>query len=172
MRFFPEYVTHIYSAETLQPLCILDCLQDLVTQYNEAKITLDSKNAFQISYAPVFIESILENFLTRHLEPIQKEDKGQIKIWFSQEKEFNILHLQAIGSGLSDHALTCIFDHFFSKNKGKVTPGWGLCRLALLYIGGNVLCESQEGKSTCFKVFFPKLWGHSPLEQSRDLEGS
>ncbi|HEX4045558.1 MAG TPA: hypothetical protein VHZ76_07830 [Gammaproteobacteria bacterium] len=50
-----------------------------------------------------------------------------------------------------------IFERFFSTQNGKIVPGLGFCRLALLQMGGNIFCDAIKGESTDFIIKFPKM---------------
>jgi hypothetical protein len=54
---------------------------------------------------------------------------------------------------MSKNKIATITNSFFISQGGKILPGFGYCRLALLQLGGDVIFDSIE------KIFvkFPKL---------------
>ncbi len=119
-------------------------------------IHLDFPMDFNFKIAPIFIEKLLDNLLNNALNAIRSAEKGEINIW-PEESQFHYqLHFKDSASGMTADSVKNIFQRFFSDRNGKKIPGLGFCRLALIQKGGDIVCNSIEGKFTHFIINFPK----------------
>ena len=82
-------------------------------------------------------------------EPALKKD--EINIFFVENQDHNNIVIQS--PRMSKNKISTITNSFFIPHEGKILPGFGYCRLALLQLGGDVTFDSVE------KIFikFPKL---------------
>ncbi len=78
------------------------------------------------------------------------------------------------GRGMDEETLAKIFDPFFSTKERGSTRGTGLGLSVVQGIvqqnGGHVTCESQPGKGTEFKVYFPAI--EAPPEPAKTTASS
>jgi CheY-like chemotaxis protein len=76
------------------------------------------------------------------------------------------------GCGMDKETLAKVFDPFFSTKERGSTRGTGLGLSVVKGIvqqqGGHVTCESEPGKGTEFKVYFPAI--EAPLAPTEEVE--
>ena len=147
----------------LKPFSIKTCVDQLLKKYpfdNEkehALVHTDFNDNFTLNYVPIFIEELLTTLLRTTLYHIQHAHHGEINLWGEEDDHFYTLHFKDTLGNMSEDASSAMFDRFFSKQEDKkITPGLGLCRLALLLQGGDILCSFIKGKYTDFAIKFPK----------------
>jgi two-component system, cell cycle sensor histidine kinase and response regulator CckA len=75
--------------------------------------------------------------------------------------DFVMLSVKDTGKGIDREMLSRIFDPFFSTKERGATRGTGLglsvVRGIIQQRGGHITCESQPGKGTEFKAYFPLI---------------
>lgn len=81
--------------------------------------------------------------------------------------------MEDTGRGIARADLPSIFDPFFtSKEPGKGTGlGLYLSRAIVETAGGEIRCESEEGKGARFTVILP-VAGEAAAEEARGKEGA
>lgn len=150
-----------YRAIKPQPLSAEQCLADLIANYpfedsQRNLIILKPNENFEFNYPVLFIEASLRHLLTVVLKHITMLGRGEVQIWVSNEHDYHVFNVKDTSHGLEDSELACLFDHFLFEHHDKTRPGLGFCRLALLHMGGDIICDAANGEWTHFKVMLPK----------------
>lgn len=145
-------------------------MHDLITQISEnfkpavqtagGTVELELRAAdFMIEGDKVHISNIINNLLDNARK--YSENSPEIKIKTVNEKNGISVFIKDNGIGISAEAQKMIFDKFYRVPTGNVhnVKGFGL---GLYYVkfmveehGGRVEVESEKGKGSTFKVYFP-----------------
>lgn len=102
---------------------------------------------------------IIYNLLKNALKVIRESEKGKIIIELEEDKHFNNVIFTDTGCGVPKKILPTIFDVFVTNGSPEGGTGLGLafCKMTMESYGGNIICESEEGKYTRFILTFPKV---------------
>ncbi|MDP3705941.1 MAG: ATP-binding protein [Legionellaceae bacterium] len=147
---------------TTNRLSAQQCLDELIANYpfeqNSQKklIILDSNQDFEFSYPRLFIETSLRHLLEAALQRILNAGKGDIQLWVSDESDYNVFNLKDTSQGLTDDQLINLFSRFLFESYDKTRPGLGFCRLAILQMGGDIICKTANDEGTHIKIMLPK----------------
>lgn len=138
------------------------CLPALLENYpfvdeQKSLIHLEEGEDFQFKGESFFIEYLFFNLIENALSHIQQMGQGEIYISTKKEKHYFVLHFKDTAGALDEKAATTVFDWFFIKRDGEVVPGLGFCRLKLLHMGGDIICEAVKNQYTEFSVKFPNV---------------
>lgn len=148
------------GSEEVKSVSIKKFLTQLIERYpfshqNERNLlSLNLQPDFKVKFSETFLEPLLFNLLNNALRHISQEQKGEIFIWTEVQGNRHSLHFKDTAKGMDEDAVSCVFDRFFSLRDGKTVPGMGYCRLALLQLGGDILCHSIKGQFTHFTIIF------------------
>ena len=147
------------SSVELLPLCqnILDRLS-----INAEKLNLSLScqgDSVSIIGIPRVLEEIIYNLCDNAIK--YNHPDGFVKVSVSKENYFAVIQVQDNGIGIPQQDQERIFERFYRVNKShsKEVGGTGLGLsivkhgMALHY--GTIQLDSEEGKGTCMKLFFP-----------------
>lgn len=116
----------------------------------------NSSEDFYVSFDEVILKNIIYNIIRNSIFFIQKANKGDIYLKLTKGKNENILLIRDTGYGIKKEYMPYIFDKFFSRRRSGTGMGLSFCRKAMKNFGGNIICDSEFGSFTEFKLFFPK----------------
>ena len=113
---------------------------------------------------------VFVNFLQNSLDAlndVERENKnGEIRIEYSQNKDWTSLHFRDNGCGITKENQVQIFDPFYSsKEIGKgMGLGLSICYRILEQHGVKIELESEVGKGTHFTLNFPFIHEEGTLD--------
>jgi signal transduction histidine kinase len=118
------------------------------------------------------IQQVFLNLIGNALDAVKgnKEKKKKIRVEIRPESEFVLVTITDSGCGISSKNLRNIFDPFFTtKPTGRGTGygtglGLSVCHSIVKAHGGEISCESEDGKGTKFKIRLP-IDGRKPKKQ-------
>lgn len=119
-------------------------------------ISLDPNQDFSFDYPALFIDTSLRHLLTAALQRIMKSGKGDIRLWISDEEDYHIFNIKDTSQSLAADQLTNLFSQFLFESYDKSRPGLGFCKLAMLHMGGDIICEIVGDECTHFQIKLPK----------------
>lgn len=163
LNFFRTYAQKLHINSNVENIEILSCVSNLLKTYNFVDknevnlIEVDFKYNFKFKFDYDFIFLLLEHLLENALYYINKAKKGKIYIWTEEESKYNILYFKDTAQGIDLDRQSRVFTRFFSKRNDKLIPGLGFCRLVVLQMNGDIICDSIKDNYTTFIVKFPKL---------------
>ena len=135
-QFMSQYAFEPYSQRDLVKW---DCSQD-----------------FEFKCPLLFIETSLHHLLTAALQRIVKIGQGEVSIWTSDEGDYNIFNVKETSTSLCEDQLPSLFNYFLFEPIDKTRPGLGLCRAALIFVGGDIVVDAT---SSHVKIMLPKISG-------------
>jgi len=103
------------------------------------------------------IQQVVFNLFNNALDSLDKGKKKEVHVDIHREGESVQLVIADTGSGIPPEKLQKIFDPFFTtKPVGEGTGlGLSICHSIVKSHGGEILCESELGKGTTFRVLLP-----------------
>jgi signal transduction histidine kinase len=100
---------------------------------------------------------VLMNLLMNSLHAVTEPERGKVIIRSKRKKGGVQIEVSDNGSGIPEEAQPHIFDlHFTTKPDQKGTGlGLAIVKEKVEKFGGTISFESEVGKGTSFRVFFP-----------------
>lgn len=151
IKYLEDIITFCQELKTKHPA---KPITKYLKPFLDNSIQFTNSNDFSTTIAPIFLTSLIENCIENALLSIQQAKKGEIKIWTSKNSKYTILNIKDTGLGMSAQATKEFFERYLRKTKNQNTPGLGLCRMALRYQGGDIICHSKLGEFTLVEICF------------------
>ncbi len=103
------------------------------------------------------IQQVVFNLINNALDSVKESEKKEVLVDIHPEGEFVQLTIADTGCGIPRENLQSIFDPFFTtKPVGQGTGlGLSICHSIVASHGGEIMCESEPGTGTKFKVLLP-----------------
>lgn len=154
----------VYKQNTVEMLEISDCIHRALQRYpfseeQESLIHWDDNYDFSFMGSAELIEHVLLNLLKNALYQIEKASKGEIFIWQTEERNFNILHFKDTATGMSEEIKDTLFQQHMGDKSNRVGLGLAFCARVMQAVGGRIECDSREGEFSEFLLYFPKIKG-------------
>jgi len=155
------------------------CVEEAVERYpfnNSAErklITIDMKRDFYIRAPRLMIVHVLFNLIKNALYSVQRSGKGGVTISLTTSDGRNYVSVEDTGAGIPASMQNQIFERFFTTIRFGQGAGIGLsfCKMVMTGIGGEIRCESEEGKYTIFRLLFPVVSQPEQPSESRSTDG-
>lgn len=148
---------------TLDRCSILECLEKALDEYpfypksERRLVTVVPDGSFSCYGNESLVIHVFSNLLKNSLHQIKTAKKGQIKIWFSSDERFNVVHFRDDATGIKPADLPRIFDKFYTSKDHGTGVGLAYCKQAMSAFGGRIVCRSLHGSFTEFQLLFPKV---------------
>jgi two-component system, CAI-1 autoinducer sensor kinase/phosphatase CqsS len=118
------------------------------------QITRDDKFIFRINET-LFV-FVLFNLLKNAIYYFKSHPESRVVIRMEKGGQFNRIYFRDTGPGISKEAMPRIFESYYTSGKsGGTGLGLAYCKRVLKAFGGDISCESEEGKFTEFIMSFP-----------------
>lgn len=147
---------------SLQKLSIIDQFSSIMKdypfkEYEKPIININLNNGFEFMGDAKFFKFMIFNILNNSLFYYTQEKNFKIKIYTKNSKINNILVVEDNGPGISEKNIDLIFNSFYTNKENGTGLGMFFCKQAMLKFNGDILCESELGKYTRFKLIFPYI---------------
>ena len=126
-------------------------------------IEVDDEHDFEYLGDANLTKHVFTNLIKNSIRAITESGKGEILIMAKKAKKpedkFNQLIFRDTASGIPQKFLNRIFENFNTMHAKTGGTGLGLafCKMVMQSYGGDITCQSQEGKFTEFTLTFPRL---------------
>ncbi len=118
------------------------------------RITKDDQFIFRINET-LFV-FVLFNLLKNALYYFKSHPQSLISVRLEKGESYNSVFFRDTGPGITKDALPRVFESFYTSGKsGGTGLGLAYCKRVLKSFGGDIRCESEEGKFTEFIMSFP-----------------
>lgn len=154
----------VYEQNSVERLTIGDCIHKALQRYSFAEekenfIHWDDNHDFYFMGSAELIECVLLNLLKNALYQIEKASKGEISVWQTEGRNFNILHFKDTATGMSEEIKETLFQQHMGDNSNRVGLGLAFCARVMQAVGGRIECHSLENEFSEFLLYFPKIKG-------------
>ncbi len=154
----------VYKQNAVEVLEISNCIHKALQRYpfseeQENLIHWDDNHDFSFMGSAELIEHVLLNLLKNALYQIEKVSKGEIFVWQTEERNFNILHLKDTATGMSEEIKDTLFQQHMGDKSNRVGLGLAFCARVMHAMGGRIECHSIENEFSEFLLYFPKIKG-------------
>lgn len=127
----------------------------------EVKTEIPTDERFEIEAPFSSVQQIIINIFVNAIEALESVPEGQrfLSIRLSKQGNQILFSVMDSGPGIKPDIMTKIYDPFFTTKEVGKGIGLGLFTVHsfILNLGGEIHCESELGKGTCFKIYFPSI---------------
>ncbi|NTW83441.1 MAG: response regulator [Chlorobiaceae bacterium] len=121
---------------------------------NRVKITKDDRFIFRINET-LFV-FVLFNLLKNAIYYFKSFPQSDVTIRMEKGEGNNYIFFRDTGPGIPKDALQNVFESYYTSGKsGGTGLGLAYCKRVMKAFGGDIQCESEEGKFTEFIMSFP-----------------
>lgn len=138
-------------------------VQSLIDQYpfhdgEKALVQINMKDDFEYFGNDNLTLHLISNLMKNALRAIKEAGKGEILIELKKGGVFNKLIFSDTALGVDEKFLPHIFERFETKalNDGGIGLGLSFCKMVMQSYGGDIVCESEQGKYAKFILTFPR----------------
>lgn len=152
----------VHKEDTVEVLRISDCIHKALQRYpfseeQESLIHWDDSYDFSFMGSAELMECVLLNLLKNALYQIEKAGTGEIFIWQTAERNFNILHFKDTAAGMSEDIKDMLFQQHLGDKSNRVGLGLSFCARVMQALNGRIECHSLEGEFSEFVLYFPRI---------------
>lgn len=160
--------------EEMKPANVNDALDaTLVLLRNKTKNKINIKKFYDdsitdINCFPGQLNQVFMNILNNGIQAIPDERKdGEIQLYTENQDQHVMVKIKDNGAGMSEQVKRRIFEPFFTTKPVGIGTGLGMSITfgIIEKHGGNIYCNSEEGKGTEFSILIPKHMDKSSEEE-------
>lgn len=122
------------------------------------RVVVKGKQDFTFFGSDVLLVYVLYNLFKNSLHAIKSAGRGELEIAFFIDGGDKKLLVTDTGSGIPADVLPHVFEPFYTTrhNGGGTGLGLAFCQQVISAFGGQIHCESQNGRYTRFSLSFPQ----------------
>mgnify|MGYP001138973514 CR=1 FL=1 len=148
-----------YQPEYL-PTVVERVLQLLTYRTRAEHVAITEEHGENMQPVPIKVNSIqqmLLNLIGNAMDALEDSEEKQIRIKSQQRDGYAQIIIADNGPGIPPEKIKKIFDPFFTTKKvGKGTGlGLSISQSICIQHGGNLVCESELGVGTTFRIILP-----------------
>ena len=139
-----------------------DCVNTAIEQYpfgnrEREKIESNLNSEFKFYGSQELLTQALFNLIKNALYVLKEKPSNApqfIRFYSSSDENFNYLHIQDSGCGISREHLPYVFEPFYSTKKGSGI-GLAFCKRVMRTFDGDIYYSGKEDQFTQFTLRFP-----------------
>lgn len=144
----------------LDKIELQETIQDIIDKYpfqnkEKSHIKMQITQDFKFWGNARIFKFVIFNIINNSLYYTSIVQDLKIVFYTINTANHNVLVIEDNGPGIQELDIPFIFQRFYSKKNNGVGLGMFFCKQSMLKFGGDILCESEVGKYTKFKLFFP-----------------
>ncbi|MEO9803013.1 MAG: ATP-binding protein [Reichenbachiella sp.] len=160
--------------EEMKPANVNDALDaTLVLLRNKTKNKINVKKFYDDSISdincyPGQLNQVFMNILNNGIQAIPDDRKdGEVQLYTENQDQHVMIKIKDNGAGMSEQVKRRIFEPFFTTKPVGIGTGLGMSITFGIVEkhGGNIYCNSEEGKGTEFSILIPKHMDKSSEEE-------
>jgi CheY-like chemotaxis protein len=126
------------------------------TENDRKRVRVEMNEPFIFRVNETLFVFVLFNLLKNALYYFKSHPQSQVTVRLEKGEPYNFIFFRDTGPGIPKEALPRIFDSYFTSGKtGGTGLGLAYCKRVLKSFGGDIRCESEEGKYTEFIMSLP-----------------